>query len=558
MNVPKLGKFRLAIFAIAFVALAASAAGGLLLLRDEQARIRIWRMPLVQFGVHTYRSLRKIADLPYSVYLARTDSLPIYDVVVNPENVALMNAALPDDMIKGRLLDDNKVKISGDFAAGGYQEKIKIRYRGRGPNHWNALKKSYQIDFPDEHPFAGYTRMKFNIPEDRGYIVEPLNFYRAAKLGLFAPQPWFSKLRLNGQNIGVYFTLPHWSKELAELGRRPDTSNIFGIRDLPREETLARNFFEPENIDYWEDYTENDLARPEDRAALKEFLSILSYAPDTTFERVLPAIADMDSIYSWLILNTLAGSNHQNIHNNIIILRDPSTGKFQPIPWDTQLYPYEPLDLPHHPLIGRTLSIPQFREEFLRRLEAYVSNEENLAENLRIMYVALTRAVCRCYLFWGRINGAGTSAPAYIFHNCRDDNNFKDSDDSTMYGELLKLDDRKTISVAEIPPGKEGGYEEEKQETELDSAKEFTGMIDKNWSITSYSGLVFTSGKSVDEPDRDFYEDTVITERSDFLTDDSGGEEEIGTFDFQCNTIFETDWITHNNVQVFCQILRQS
>ncbi len=160
------------------------------------------------------------------------------------------------------------------------------------------------------------------------------------------------------------------------------------------------------------------------------------------------------------------------------------------------------------------------------------ANEENLAENLRIMYVALTRAVCRCYLFWGRINGAGTSAPAYIFHNCRDDNSFKDSDDGTMYGELLKLNDNKTISVTEIPPGKEGVYEEEKKETELDSAKEFTGMIDKNWSITSYSGLVFTSGKSVDEPDRDFYEDTVITERSDFLTDDSGRQEESGTFDF--------------------------
>jgi exodeoxyribonuclease V beta subunit len=45
-----------------------------------------------------------------------------------------------------------------------------------------------------------------------------------------------------------------------------------------------------------------------------------------------------------------------------------------------------------------------------------IAQNERLAENLRLLYVALTRAIKRCYLVWGRINTAETSALAYLFH----------------------------------------------------------------------------------------------------------------------------------------------
>ncbi|MEK7643500.1 MAG: CotH kinase family protein [Patescibacteria group bacterium] len=349
--------------------------------RTESSRINAWQSPLFQFVIHTFRSFRKLADLPYVVYLAKDDSLPTYSLTLKPKDIVAMNDALPGDMIKGRLTDEYKVKIKGDFQSSDWQGRISIRYRGRGPNHWNALKKSYQIDFPSDHPLLGYSKLKFNIPEDRNYIVEPLNFYRAKKLGLFAPQPWFAHMKLNGQPIGVYFVLPHWTSELTELSHYPDTSNIFGIRDLPRAKTIESNFFLPKTLEDWEDYTK-PLIPEADKRALEDALKIISYAPDSVFEKALPVIVDMDSLYDWLILNTLAASTHQNVNVNIILLRDPSTGRFQPVPWDVQLYPYEPLDLTHHPLIGRTLAISGFREEFLKRLGAYVNDRKNLEDDL--------------------------------------------------------------------------------------------------------------------------------------------------------------------------------
>ena len=42
---------------------------------------------------------------------------------------------------------------------------------------------------------------------------------------------------------------------------------------------------------------------------------------------------------------------------------------------------------------------------------------EQLAENLRLLYVTLTRARQRCYLYWGGLPGADSSALTHLLHN---------------------------------------------------------------------------------------------------------------------------------------------
>ncbi|MFA6450322.1 MAG: exodeoxyribonuclease V subunit beta [bacterium] len=48
------------------------------------------------------------------------------------------------------------------------------------------------------------------------------------------------------------------------------------------------------------------------------------------------------------------------------------------------------------------------------------AEREQLAENLRLLYVAVTRAKNRCYLAWGRISASETSALAYLLHRRED------------------------------------------------------------------------------------------------------------------------------------------
>jgi len=67
------------------------------------------------------------------------------------------------------------------------------------------------------------------------------------------------------------------------------------------------------------------------------------------------------------------------------------------------------------------------------------AQKELLAENIRLLYVALSRAKFQCYLGWGRINKTEASAPAYLFH--RPDNLDAADPVSSLGASMKKLGD---------------------------------------------------------------------------------------------------------------------
>jgi exodeoxyribonuclease V beta subunit len=147
-----------------------------------------------------------------------------------------------------------------------------------------------------------------------------------------------------------------------------------------------------------------------------------------------------------------------------------------------------------------------------------LAEKELLAENLRLLYVALTRAKNRCYVVWGRINEAGTSALAYLLHPPRFKENedvlsatearFNYMSDEDMIKELRILQDkaRGTVRLSEIaapseepvnPYSSPGGREQS-----LDRRK-FSGNIDQDFKICSFSSLVFSRPHGAELADRD-------------------------------------------------------
>ncbi|MCX6895964.1 MAG: UvrD-helicase domain-containing protein [Verrucomicrobia bacterium] len=73
---------------------------------------------------------------------------------------------------------------------------------------------------------------------------------------------------------------------------------------------------------------------------------------------------------------------------------------------------------------------------------------EKLAENVRLLYVALTRAKHRCYFVWGAFYGASTSAPAWLLHPPAApagdlmtalEENFKELEDDDLQADLTRL-----------------------------------------------------------------------------------------------------------------------
>ncbi len=146
------------------------------------------------------------------------------------------------------------------------------------------------------------------------------------------------------------------------------------------------------------------------------------------------------------------------------------------------------------------------------------ARKELLSENIRLLYVALTRAKKRCYLVWGRINSAETSAMAYIFHYARNNEHFADEDivtalkgyfngrkNSELLDDLKMLEKRAegAIDVSVLPSSVDGQYDFYEGDMEQLFSRNFTGKIYDAFKISSYSSLAAGGPASHDIRDID-------------------------------------------------------
>ncbi|MDZ7341946.1 MAG: exodeoxyribonuclease V subunit beta [candidate division KSB1 bacterium] len=131
-----------------------------------------------------------------------------------------------------------------------------------------------------------------------------------------------------------------------------------------------------------------------------------------------------------------------------------------------------------------------------------LAEKEQLAENLRLLYVALTRAKHRCYLVWGRINDAETSAPAYLFHQPKGASaispveeiakRFESLNDQSIWQELedLKQSAQPNIHLAPLPGEPAIEYHPATFADIRLSCEPFGRAIDSSWRVASFSSLI--------------------------------------------------------------------
>lgn len=149
----------------------------------------------------------------------------------------------------------------------------------------------------------------------------------------------------------------------------------------------------------------------------------------------------------------------------------------------------------------------QFVRDFgSANLEAHraLAFREKLAENVRLLYVALTRARNRCYLVWGNFKNADTSAPAWLFHSANAagasmdqmEERFNSLDDATMRRDLSALAKSTAtqgsgpgIRLRDLPPADDEPYRPALTTVHELSPRPFAGAIEREWRVTSFSAL---------------------------------------------------------------------
>ncbi|MFQ5650932.1 MAG: exodeoxyribonuclease V subunit beta [bacterium] len=130
------------------------------------------------------------------------------------------------------------------------------------------------------------------------------------------------------------------------------------------------------------------------------------------------------------------------------------------------------------------------------------AEKETLAENLRLLYVALTRAKHRCTLVWGRFGEGSTSAPAYLLHQPEKldpgnlveclKNHLKELNDPDLRADLQKLmaSSSGAIQVEDLPRQEAPRLPRQVLPEQSLSARRFTARVDSGDRLASYSWLI--------------------------------------------------------------------
>jgi exodeoxyribonuclease V beta subunit len=138
---------------------------------------------------------------------------------------------------------------------------------------------------------------------------------------------------------------------------------------------------------------------------------------------------------------------------------------------------------------------------------------EEMAENLRLLYVALTRAKSRCYLIWGKINELGTSPLAWLLHQPQTVDTPLTLDTVKTYVEERSAAELRAdldawaaqapgaIDITPRPTLTGRRYAPTAHDEPPLAARRFPWQLRQRWRLSSFSALA--SGESTELPDHD-------------------------------------------------------
>lgn len=137
---------------------------------------------------------------------------------------------------------------------------------------------------------------------------------------------------------------------------------------------------------------------------------------------------------------------------------------------------------------------------------------EQLAEQARLLYVALTRAKLQCHLVWGRFNRCENSAASWVLHppggavaDAVPTLRARDLDDTTLRNDLAALVAPRpnAFAIADVPELRGLRFQSPSAATPPGQARIFTGEIRRDFAIGSFSSLVANAPGEEHDYDRD-------------------------------------------------------
>jgi spore coat protein CotH len=350
---------------------------------------------------------------------AADSDVPAYQIQIKDEALRRFLAHREQIQSLDFLTAGDRLWVPARFVHAGETYDVKLRLRGDLPAHWRGSKQSYRVKFKDR-PFQGQREINLIVPWDKHYAVEWLQTLVAEDLGLLFFEGDFANVAINGEDAGLYYQSEQPTSEYLERNGRP-ASSIFTFGEnwtlyygkrhhyIGFENPGSATSPPVESVAQIKQRATYDDGEPEQArrqlAYLIEFYELLTEGSAADVAERAPYYLDLDQFARFVALQDFFGSSHaMALNDNSRLYLDPTSGKFEFIPWDTALWSIAEqaekrgtdvagLLTPENPVFRRLLeSVPGVRAERDRVLRRLVADGARYRALLRQRHAALQRA----------------------------------------------------------------------------------------------------------------------------------------------------------------------
>ena len=209
---------------------------------------------------------------------------------------------------------------------------IDFRYRGDYPYHWYGGKKSLRVKTKKKHLYEGMRVFNLIASKNPLMVSNHLSYKLARRLGIMAPESEMVEVYINGKYVGLQLMVENLNEQfLRRNGRMPGdifVGELVGRDAVPDRGLGGEVFF---NADFWQKASYNNHREEGWREALVDLTKSL-YTDD--FDRFF-SLLDMDAWGRFGAFILISRSTHFDMYHNWRLFFNPSTGKFEPIVWDS-------------------------------------------------------------------------------------------------------------------------------------------------------------------------------------------------------------------------------
>jgi hypothetical protein len=353
--------------------------------------------------------------------LAQTNAvepLPIYQLHLDAKPLRRLLAFRERIQKQAFLSPDEREWVKATFSFEGERHPVRLRIRGDLPAHWQGDRLSYRVKFKDPL-FRSQKEINLIVPWDKHYGIEWLQTRICEDLGVPYFPVRFVNLHINGRDAGLYLESEHPTAEYLERTGR-SASSIFtfafywshylgktyhhaafvlpGSRELPPVQGIGQI----KQRATWG--SDRPLFAKKQLAYALELYRLLTTGSQQEIAARAGSYLALDNFARYIAIQDFFGSPHgMALNDNLRLYLDPTSGKFELMPWDTSLRPLgerlaapgaslDQLLTPQDPVFALLLTaVPGLRERRDHFLRGLVGDGDRYRADLNRVHARLIR-----------------------------------------------------------------------------------------------------------------------------------------------------------------------